>query len=550
MNTCHFYRVQLLRASLLLMAISATASASATSFELDVKDLQTVAPAKRAPKRKAPAPAASAETKRDTVPAETKRGVSRYTVKPGDFIFKILMREYGLSNAAAEALIPEIQRINNLRSITRLSVGQTILIPLEGPRAAVRVQEFGERRETAEPAATVAVAPPTEPSPQVVESGPAPPSEQAAPPVTEAAAPVPPRPEPAPATHPAEAAPPISPAPVVVSAPSSFSRRLITLWQSLVPGQERVEPITLNGRVLPPEEFPLLLAADGGKILVDMKGTLLPRDKSTLAERHPDIRLVSRGASSERDFFTVLLRTAEFAHVEEDAVATIGSDPQLTVKADYRITRLPAVATRGPENVFLFLERNGSCLPAALISALADNGINSVEFCDVAPQPPSVPGYELRSVTGTTPCELAVQLLGVLAVKLDRNRIVSGSMGENAESRFSIRVEGYFENDGKKFILSCNDNDSYNYTLFRLLQLEGYGIIQLGDKDDFATVADKILTVLRYPHSFGRHDFTHDRYTVSALGFRVTRLGPVSGRMLIIDRPVDPAFAELLQWER
>lgn len=550
MNTCHFYRVPLLRAALLLMAIGAPASASATSFELDVKDLQTVAPAKRTPKRKAPAPAASAETKRDTTHAETKGGVSRYTVKPGDFIFKILMREYGLSNAAAEALIPEIQRINNLRSITSLSVGQTILIPLAGPRTNGRAQETDERRKPAEPAVAATPAPP-EPSAQAaVAPSPTPPSEQAAPPVTEAAAPVPPRPEPAPATRPAEAAPPISPAPVVVSAPSSFSRRLITLWQSLVPGQERVEPITLNGRVLPPEEFPLLLAADGGKILVDMKGTLLPRDKSALAEKHPDIRLVSRGAGSERDFFTALLRTAEFAHVEEDAVVTIGSDPQLTVKADYRITRLPAAATRGPENVFLFLERNGSCLPAALISTLADNGINSVEFCDVAPQPPSVPGYELRSVTGTTPCELAVQLLDVLAVKLDRNRIVSGSMGENAESRFSIRVEGYFENDGKKFILSCNDNDSYNYTLFRLLQLEGYGIIQLGGKDDFATVADRILTALRYPHSFGRHDFTHGRYTVSALGFRVTRLGPVSGRMLIIDHPVDPAFAELLQWER
>ncbi|KIE41118.1 LysM peptidoglycan-binding domain-containing protein, partial [Geobacter anodireducens] len=157
MNTCHFYRVPLLRAFLLLMAIGAPASASATSFELDVKDLQTVAPAKRTPKRKTAAPAAS---------AETKGGVSRYTVKPGDFIFKVLMREYGLSNAAAEALIPEIQRINNLRSITRLSVGQTILIPLAGPRTTGRAQETGERREPAEPA--VAAPPPEEPSAQAV----------------------------------------------------------------------------------------------------------------------------------------------------------------------------------------------------------------------------------------------------------------------------------------------------------------------------------------------------------------------------------------------
>lgn len=193
MNTCHFYRVPLLRAALLLMAIGAPASASATSFELDVKDLQTVAPAKRTPKRKAPAPAASAETKRDTTHAETKGGVSRYTVKPGDFIFKILMREYGLSNAAAEALIPEIQRINNLRSITSLSVGQTILIPLAGPRTNGRAQETDERRKPAEPAVAAAPAPP-EPSAQAVAPSPTPPSEQTAPPVTEAATPVPPGP--------------------------------------------------------------------------------------------------------------------------------------------------------------------------------------------------------------------------------------------------------------------------------------------------------------------------------------------------------------------
>lgn len=547
MNTCHFYRVPLLRAFLLLMAIGAPASASATSFELDVKDLQTVAPAKRTPKRKTAAPAASAETKRGTAPAETKGGVSRYTVKPGDFIFKVLMREYGLSNAAAEALIPEIQRINNLRSITRLSVGQTILIPLAGPRTTGRAQETGERREPAEPA--VAAPPPEEPSAQAVAPAPAAPPEPTVPPAVEAAAP--PRPAPAPMVRAVEAAPPAYPVPAAAPASaSSFSRRLISLWQSLVSGQERVGPISLNGKVLSPEEFPLLLAADGGKILVDMKGALLPRDKNILAEKHSDIRLISRGTGSERDFFTVLLRAAEFARVEEDAVATIGSDPQLTVRADYRITRLPAVATRGPESVLLFLERSGSCLPAALISTLADNGITVAEFCQAAPQPPSVPGYEVRGITGTTPCELAVQLLDALAVKLERNRIVSGSMGENAESRFSIRVEGYFENDGKKFILSCNDNDSYNYTLFRLLQLEGYGVIQLGETDDFAIVADRILTALRYPHSFGRHDFTHGRYTVSVVGFRVTRLGPVSGRMLIIDRPVDPAFAELLQWER
>lgn len=547
MYTRKLNRASLLHACFLLMVVTAPSSVAATSFELDVKDLETGVPVKRTPKRKSPPPAA---TRSDVAPGDVKGAVSRYTVKPGDFIFRILMREYGLSNAAAEALIPEIQRINNLPSITRLSVGQTILIPLERPRNTAGRKDAEESRKPVE-AAFVSPSSAETDSPVAADSALTPPP--AAPQAAEVPAPVATRAEPtsAPPARPAEVAPLPSPPPAAPPVPaSSFAQRLILLWQKLVPGQERVEPITLNGKVLSPEEFPLLLAADGGRILVDVKGSLLPRDKNSLAEKHPDVRLVSRGTGSERDFFSALLRNAEFVRVEEDSLVTVGSDPRLAVRADYRVVRLPAAATRGPESVFLFLARNGACLPTTLTETLTEQGLNLVEFCEAAPPHPSVPGYELRGITATASCEMAVQLLDILNVKLDRNRIVSGSMGENAESRFSIRVEGYFESDGKQFILSCNENDSYNYTLFRLLQLEGYGIIQLGEKDDFATVADRILTALRYPHSFGRHDFPHDRYTVSAVGFRVTRLGPVSGRLLIIDRPVDPALSELLKWER
>nr|WP_330217061.1 LysM domain-containing protein [Geobacter pickeringii] len=62
--------------------------------------------------------------------AKAEAGISEYTIRPGDHIFKILMRDYGLSNDEAEALVPEVKRLNGISDIRRLRVGQSIRIPL------------------------------------------------------------------------------------------------------------------------------------------------------------------------------------------------------------------------------------------------------------------------------------------------------------------------------------------------------------------------------------------------------------------------------------
>lgn len=56
-------------------------------------------------------------------------GYLRYSVKPGDHLFKILAGRLGMPDETAEQLIPEIVRINKIRDIKSLSVGQTLLIP-------------------------------------------------------------------------------------------------------------------------------------------------------------------------------------------------------------------------------------------------------------------------------------------------------------------------------------------------------------------------------------------------------------------------------------
>jgi LysM repeat protein len=54
-----------------------------------------------------------------------------YTIKQGDNLFKILMKDFGMSNREAELMIPEIMRANGLASGARLTVGQKIVIQQE-----------------------------------------------------------------------------------------------------------------------------------------------------------------------------------------------------------------------------------------------------------------------------------------------------------------------------------------------------------------------------------------------------------------------------------
>ncbi|ABB33438.1 Peptidoglycan-binding lysin domain protein [Geobacter metallireducens RCH3] len=535
-----------------------TAQAASPSFELELKDLETTKPSPQHRRQPVRPPrkdsARKPDTKPDTPASEASGDYTRYTVRPGDFLFKILIRDFGLSNAQAEALIPEIQRINKLPSTTRLEVGQTILIPRH--RRASSLAKAATPAPT--PASThgsasapeghrpliIPPAPSSAPAPStVVTSPPEPVASSQHETATETVASPPPPPPLTLSGHET-----VSPAPATeAKADLSFSTALIRLWENLVPGQRQIEPLTVNGKVLDPADYPLLLAADGGRILVDLRGTLQPQLRTQLAQKYPDIHIVTRGNDSLKTLVATLVRAAEFARAEENVAVDLGADPTLSVRADFRIVRLPT-GRGGPETVLVFLDEHGPCLPPPLTDYLHRKGYQVAQFCDRPGDTVAEPGYDLRAIPPSTPCDVAVSLLNALSLKLDRNRIVSGAMGENSENRFSIRVEGYFEAGGKRFILDCSGNDPYNYTLFRLLQVQGYGIIQPQENDDFTDVTRRLLTELNYPNSFGRHEMDYGRYRIAITGFKITRRDTSAGRLLLTSRPSDPVFAELLRW--
>jgi len=115
-------------------------------FEIELKELKQPVrrahPARRRHTTKPAGPESIPESGRD----------SSYTVRPGDNLFLILIRHYGLSNTAAERMIPEVLKRNNLQEARKLSVGQRLIIPLT---AKTRISSNKSIDKPLEPAAQV-----------------------------------------------------------------------------------------------------------------------------------------------------------------------------------------------------------------------------------------------------------------------------------------------------------------------------------------------------------------------------------------------------------
>lgn len=105
-----------------------SALAAVDSIEIDLKDL--------GPRRTDPDKSRHRDTREPRLPPKKTGGTdplsktSNYIVKSGDYLFKILIRHYALSNDDAERLIPEVMRLNSISNPKSLTVGQQLTIPL------------------------------------------------------------------------------------------------------------------------------------------------------------------------------------------------------------------------------------------------------------------------------------------------------------------------------------------------------------------------------------------------------------------------------------
>lgn len=460
--------------------------------------------------------------------ARSASGMSDYTVRSGDHIFKILMKEYGLSNAEAEALVPEVKRLNGVSDIKRLQVGRTLRIPLAQRR---------EQSNAAEPRES-----------KVVHGAPARPKGSG------------------------ERRPVTGSVSAVDSdrRPAGHSMRMMNLaveqepagldevrqvWGSLVPSQSvSSRPIAIEDKSfslsLDPESFPSFPAADGGRVLVDTGGKIPPLVRSLIEEKEPSVRIVSESPRNRKRFMASLLAGARFYSVEDNVSLSFGADPKLTVNADFKIEKSPeSVLTH--DVVLMNVEEYRRGMPPSLVQFLRREGFQVVEPFPGRDEAPPRGGRILHQVTARETRGIVDGLLRALNVRYEADRSVELYGMADGGLRLDVRADRYFEDGRDRYVVSYFDGDPVSYTLTRLLETRGYRVVVLDPKDDFRKVSEKLLARLRLPGVFAQHDLLQYRdapYGIQMSGVRMRGQGAGGETVFLTNVELDPLFRDLLDY--
>jgi len=482
-------------------------------FELDPRLLDKTA--------EPPAGERQGRTVRKTVRPAT--GMSDYTVRPGDHIFKILMKEYGLSNAESEALVPEVKRLNGISDIRRLRPGQSIRIPLAQRRGQ------GDAAERSAPKAT-----------------------RGAPSRSEGSDPV------------------LAAKSGGDERPSGHSMRMMSVagerepagietvrqvWGGLVSSQPVSSgPVAIKDKnfslSLDPESFPSFPAADGGRVLVDAGGKIPPLVRSLIEEKDPSIRIVSENPRNRKRFMASLLTGARFYSVEENVSLSFGADPKLTVNADFKIEKT-SESVLSHDVVLMNVEEYRRGMPPSLVQFLRREGFQVMEPFPAREDASPRGGRTLHQITAHETRGIVDGLLRALNVRYETDRSVElYGMGDGG-LRLDVRADRYFEDGRDRYVVSYFDGDPVSYTLTRLLETRGYRVVVLDPKDDFRKVSEKLLARLRLPGVFAQHDLLPHRdapYSIQMSGVRMRGQGAGGETVFVTNAELDPLFRDLLDY--
>jgi hypothetical protein len=437
--------------------------------------------------------------------------VSRYTVKPGDHLYRVLAREYGVTGSRADTLVAQILQLNHIINIHRLKTGSTLLIPLAQAELASQSAQAG--------AASAA---------QPERSG--------------------------------KEAPPVAAAHYQVKL-AKIARRgesdpvdgAREVWNRLVPapagrsGAHFDYSSNAFSLSLDPERYPTLPAQDGGTILVDAAGTLPPLVRSLIMEKNPQVRIVSENAASPQRFYRSLLAAAQFYSFEEDFSVDFGSDPKITMRADFKIEKSPDSVLR-QDVTLLNVGQNRRTTPDGLVRLLAGNGFRLVEAGTPSYQVPGGAGDLLYQVTEKEPKKILDSFLDALSVPFETGKSLDLYARENIGVRLDVPVDRYFEDNGQRYAVALFNGDPVTYTLVRLLETKGYRVIMLDKGDDFHSVADKVLSRLHIPGRFGDYDLWSARnvgYGVRMSGAMIRDNRNGDRNLFVTDRNLDPLVKEL-----
>jgi hypothetical protein len=335
---------------------------------------------------------------------------------------------------------------------------------------------------------------------------------------------------------------------------TALAREAVKIWPQLVPADAtggkyhfdyRFAPFSLS---LDQERYPVLPALDGARIMLDGGGTLPPSVKTLIQAKDPQVRFVSDDPASSQRFYRSLLTVAKFYSFEEDFSVDFGTDPKITVRADFKIEKRPDSLLR-QDIALLNVSENRRTMPDALIRLLAQSGFQLVDARLPSGRKPGVTGDMLYQVSAKEPKEIVDSILEALFLPVEKEKTIDLYYGENIGVWLEVPVDRYFEDQGQRYVVAIFNGDPARYTLVRLLEKMGYRVIMLQEADDFHKIADKMLSCMQIP---GRYE-EHDLWPARNAGYGVRMSGAViSGsrngyrNLFITDRNLDPLVKELV----
>jgi hypothetical protein len=324
-------------------------------------------------------------------------------------------------------------------------------------------------------------------------------------------------------------------------------------WEHLVPAKPAAhDAVSIRGDNysldLAPDLFPLLPAADGGKILIEAGGKLTPTVKSLIQDHDPGIRFVAYNPRNRRGFFADLLAAAGFYSVEENFSVSFGVDPKLTVTTDFKIEN--DVNSSLQQNISLLnIEPRRGSFPPPLSEYLAGQGFRVIDLFPDERRDKIRTGNRIQVITGKEPSSLADGLMSALDLGCEQNREIDLlSMTEDGVS-LRVKADRYFEKNGERFVVGVFNGDPGNYTLLRLLESERYHVIVLTPDEDFRAIAGKFIEQLHLPVRFAMQELLASGelpYNIRMSGFMVDTPDK-RGKLFLTGTRPDRMIGELLE---
>ena len=432
-----------------------------------------------------------------------------YTIKRGDNLLKILMRDYGLTHDEARASIEKIQRENNISDSNHIKIGQKIVIPLERNKEDLMLKHHRPMKNIIGPSL----------GKNSTAGGQAFRIEARIAAITDQ------------------------------QAVSEMGR----IWKQIVPSETVAQkPLSLQSTAfslsLDPKRYPVFATMDGGRILLDQDATIPPLVKSLIESKDPTVHIVSESPANAKRLLAAMLGSAGFYSVEENFNLEFGADPKLTVRSDFKVEKTPESLIK--QDIIL-LNSSKKALPPPLDELLKKEGFTVYEpFASKKTDPAPNPSRQICEIVSKSQPDMVKAVLNALKIPYHNDRSLDVFATDNNGITLSVKAERYFEREGQRFVITSFDNDPITYTLFRILETKGYKVIMLENHDDFRKVLEKILSPLHIQGGYAQHNLWPDNvsnYSLQMSGFKLEGAGVPGGSMFITNLTLDKLIHDLLK---